>query len=152
MRLRGLSAQRSSASRSLTCAASRNLSPPYFTNGMLRRISSSSSRSLWCAARNSTACWRSVDAALALLEHLLDHVVGLRLVVLHRHVGRSCDRLRASRSFLRYCGRAVRHQRVGGVEDRLRRAVVLLERHDARGGVNCCGNSRMLSTVAARNE
>jgi len=31
MRLRGLSAQRSTASRSFTCAASRNLSPPYFT-------------------------------------------------------------------------------------------------------------------------
>ena len=27
----GLSAQRSTASRSLTCAASRNLRPPYFT-------------------------------------------------------------------------------------------------------------------------
>ena len=36
MRFFGLSAQRSTASRSLTCAASRNLRPPYFTYGMLR--------------------------------------------------------------------------------------------------------------------
>ena len=32
--LRGLSAQRSTASRSLMCAASRNLRPPYFTKGI----------------------------------------------------------------------------------------------------------------------
>ena len=44
------------ASTSLTCAASRNLRPPYFTNGMPRRASSSSSCALWLALRNSTAC------------------------------------------------------------------------------------------------
>ena len=42
-RSRGFSAKRSSASTSLTCAASRNLRPPNFTNGMLRWASSTSS-------------------------------------------------------------------------------------------------------------
>ena len=56
---RGLSASRKQASRSFTCAASRKRSPPYLTYGMPRRPSSSSSRSLWCAARTSTACSRS---------------------------------------------------------------------------------------------
>jgi hypothetical protein len=54
--LRGLSAQRSTASMSLMCAASRNFRPPYFTNGILR-ASSTSSTSLALALRNSTA-WR----------------------------------------------------------------------------------------------
>ena len=42
--------------RSLTCAASRNFSPPNFTKGMFRRTSSTSSGPLWCAVRKSTAC------------------------------------------------------------------------------------------------
>ena len=54
--LRGLSAQRSTHRTSLTCAASRNLSPPNLTNGMPRRASSSSSCALWPELRNSTAC------------------------------------------------------------------------------------------------
>ena len=41
---------------SLMCAASRNFSPPNFTNGMLRRVSSTSSGPLWLDVRNSTAC------------------------------------------------------------------------------------------------
>ncbi len=52
---RGFSAQRSTHSTSFTWAASRNLSPPYFTNGMLRRPNSTSRRSEWWAARSSTA-------------------------------------------------------------------------------------------------
>ena len=47
MRPRGFWAKRSTASRSLTCAASRNLRPPNLTKGMLRRASSSSSAALW---------------------------------------------------------------------------------------------------------
>src|SRR5262249_51993207 len=41
----GLSTSRSTARRSLTCAASRKRRPPYLTNGMPRRVSSSSSSS-----------------------------------------------------------------------------------------------------------
>ena len=52
---RGLAAKRSTASTSLTCAASRNFRPPYLTNGMSRRASSSSSALLCWALRKSTA-------------------------------------------------------------------------------------------------
>ena len=61
--LRRLSAQRSTASMSLMCAASRNFRPPYFTNGMRRRASSTSSTSLALALRNSTAWRRSATPA-----------------------------------------------------------------------------------------
>src|SRR6266853_1428663 len=54
---RGFPAQRRIASRSLTCAASINVSPPYLTNGMLRSASSISSRPLWCEVPNKTAWW-----------------------------------------------------------------------------------------------
>src|SRR5207248_1421099 len=43
----GFSARRSRHSRSFTWAASRKRRPPYFTKGMLRAVSSNSSRSLW---------------------------------------------------------------------------------------------------------
>jgi len=56
-RLRGLAAHCSSASTSFTCAASRNLRPPYLTKGMPRRVISSSSAMLWCEVRKRTA-WR----------------------------------------------------------------------------------------------
>src|SRR5262249_20230603 len=46
-RSRGFSHHRRILSTSLTCAASRNLRPPYFTNGMLRRVNSISSWALW---------------------------------------------------------------------------------------------------------
>ncbi|CFO07522.1 Uncharacterised protein [Bordetella pertussis] len=59
-RERGFSAQRSTDSMSLTWAASRKRRPPNFTNGMLRRVSSSSSAALWLEARNSAACDLSV--------------------------------------------------------------------------------------------
>jgi len=56
MRSFGFCARRRQARTSLTCAASRNFSPPYFTNGMLRRVSSTSSPAEWKALRNNTAC------------------------------------------------------------------------------------------------
>jgi len=55
MRSLAFCAQRKMASTSLTCAASRNFSPPYLTNGMSRRCNSSSSVALASDARNSTA-------------------------------------------------------------------------------------------------
>ena len=55
----GCPAAARAARKSLTCAASRNFSPPYLTNGTPRAVSSTSSRSLWCAARISTAWSRS---------------------------------------------------------------------------------------------
>ncbi len=54
----GFSSSRSTARKSFTCAASTNLRPPYFTKGMLRLESSTSSVSLWWPARKRTACSR----------------------------------------------------------------------------------------------
>ena len=51
-RSRGFSAQRRNASMSLMWAASKNFRPPNFTNGMLRRVSSTSSGR--CDARRGT--------------------------------------------------------------------------------------------------
>ena len=45
--------KRSAASTSFTWALSRNLRPPNFTKGMLRRVSSISSGPLWWLARMS---------------------------------------------------------------------------------------------------
>ena len=88
-----MSTQRRIDSMSLTCAASRNFSPPYFTNGMLRLVSSTSSTSLWCELRNKIA-WRLQRAAdLARGEDLADDVFGLRLCIVQRHVIRLLRRL-----------------------------------------------------------
>ena len=62
-RSRGFSTKRSALSASLTCAASRNFRPPNLTNGMLRRVSSSSSAAEWLPVRNSTACDFRLDPA-----------------------------------------------------------------------------------------
>ena len=82
------------ASTSLTCAASRNFRPPNLTNGMLRRVSSTSSGPLWCEARNSTACYFRARAGLALLQHALDDVA--RLVGLVAHASRAAGARRTA--------------------------------------------------------
>jgi len=64
-------------------------------------------------------------AALARLQHPRHHVSRLALVVRNRDVAR----LRA-RLFLRV--QALADERVGGIEHRLRRAIVLLQRHRGR--------------------
>ena len=155
MRPRGFCAKRSTASTSLTCAASRNLRPPNLTNGMLRRASSSSSAALWCAARNSTACDFSAMPRLALRP--------ARWSATQRAC---CGLVGAPSTSCGCAGRGLVGPQVLGValarraaitafdavEDRLRRAVVALERDEARRRLNCCGKSRMLRTVAPRNE
>ena len=70
--------------RSFTCAVSVNFSPPYFWYGMLRRCSSISSGSEWCAARNSTAWRLQQHAGLAQLEHAAHDEVGLLVLVVAR--------------------------------------------------------------------
>ena len=45
-----------------------------------------------------------------------------------------------------------RDHRIGGGQDRLGRAIVAIERDDARRGSKLLGKSRMLRTVAARKE
>ena len=76
-RSRGFSTKRSAPSASLTCAASRNFRPPNLTNGMLRRVSSSSSAAEWLPVRNSTACDLRARPRFAIREHALGDVARL---------------------------------------------------------------------------
>src|SRR4029077_20102543 len=101
--LRGLSAQRSTPSRSLMWASSRKFRPPYFTKGTLRLASSTSRMSLWLALRKNTA-WRLSGtlasrffststpkkyARLAFLHHLAAENPRLRLQVIDGHHARA---------------------------------------------------------------
>jgi hypothetical protein len=70
-RSRGFSTNRSNASMSLMWAASRNFSPPNFTNGMFRRVSSISSGPLWLDVRIEER------TGLAVLQDALDDKPGL---------------------------------------------------------------------------
>ena len=90
---RGFSAQRRIASRSLTCAASINLSPPYLTNGMLRPASSISSRPLWCEVRNKRLV-AQIDPGLAVLQDLVGDIGCLRHSSLDGHQGQLGRRFR----------------------------------------------------------
>ena len=76
-RSRGFSTKRSSASMSLTCAASRNFSPPNFTNGMLRRVSSTSSGPLWLRGAEQHRLLLQARAGLAVVQDALDDVARL---------------------------------------------------------------------------
>ena len=79
-RSRGFSTNRCNASMSLMWAASRYFSPPNFTNGMFRRVSSISSGPLWLDVRNRTACSLEERAGLAVLQDAFDdkaRLVGL---------------------------------------------------------------------------
>ena len=65
----GSAAKRSSASTSLTCAASRNFSPPNLTNGMLRRVSSSSSAAAVMRGAEQHRLRLQARARFAVLQH-----------------------------------------------------------------------------------
>ena len=82
-RSRGFSTKRSSASMSLTCAASRNFRPPNLTNGMLRRVSSTSSGPLWLRGAEQHRLLLQQRAVLAVLQHALDDVARLVGLVAH---------------------------------------------------------------------
>ena len=147
----GFSAQRSTASMSLTCAASMNLRPPNLTNGMLRRVSSISSMALWCAVRNSTACSLSGMPASRFSRMRGDDAADLADVV-----GTVDERRLVAGAPVRaqVLGEALARQADDGIgrgQDRLRRAVVLLQRDDrGRRLEAAAGKSRMLRTLAAR--
>ncbi len=111
-RSRGFSAKRSTASTSLTWAASRNFKPPNFTKGMLRRVSSISSGPLWCEARNSTACSFSAAAGLAVRQHALADVARLlRLVADGDQLGPLRRRRSVQRFLVKPLGRQADHAR-----------------------------------------
>ena len=80
-RVVGVLGQAQEARRSLTWAISTNFSPPYFSNGMLRRASSISSAREWCSARKSTACSLERHALLAVREDALADPLGLLVLV-----------------------------------------------------------------------
>ncbi len=63
---------------------------------------------------------------------MLDDVERLRLIVLHGDVHRLADRGLVRAQLLLILPRAVAHQHVGRVEDRLHRAIVLLQLDDLR--------------------
>jgi hypothetical protein len=138
-RSRGFCAQRRMASTSLTWRASRNLRPPNLTNGMLRRVSSISSRTLCARPRKSTACDLSLSADFAPGEDLVGDVGGLIDFVAHR------DDLRLLRGgafapqVLAIALLGERDDFVGGGQDGLGRAVVAVERDDARRRVEVRG-------------
>ena len=135
IRLRGLSAQRSTHSTSLTCAASRNLSPPYLTNGMSRRASSSSSCALWLELRNSTACDLSVIPHSRCSSTLVGDAARLIGFVANADQLRLLRRPALGPQVLAVALAGQRDDRVRGVEDRLRRPVVAVQRDDACGRV-----------------
>ncbi len=130
MVLRGLSAQRSTASMSLTCAASRNFRPPYFTNGMLAAQQLDLEHVAGAGVAEQHRLLAQQHAGLAALEHLAADEFGLRLQLVGGDVLRPPALAAHRQQVLAVLARRVAHQRIGHVEDRLRGAVVLRQRDD----------------------
>ena len=105
--------------------------PPYFTNGIRRRVSSSSSRPVSCEVRLRTAWSRSVHSLLARLHHPVADLGGLRGFVAAEDRARGpLPSARSVRSRLGNARLAWAASALASVEDRLGGAVVALERHD----------------------
>ncbi len=97
---------------------------------MLRRVNSTSSGPEWCEARNKHGLRLEREPLLAAFENFLDHVERLIGLVAHADQKRTLGGLSLRPQIL---GEALVGQfddRVGRRQDRLRRAVILLERHD----------------------
>ena len=118
---------------SLMCAASRNFRPPNFTNGMLRRVSSISSGPEWLEVRNSTACCFSSVPDSRFSRMRLDDAAGLVGFVAHRDQPRLCARSSVGPEVLGETLLCQVDHAIGGGKDRLRRAVVAVERDDVGG-------------------
>ena len=129
---RGLAAKRSTASTSLTCAASRKRRPPYFTNGMSRRASSSSSAALSGLLRKRTAWLAQREARLAQGEHALGDPRRFGGFVFDPDQGRPLGRRPIAPERFRVALGGARDDGVRGGEERRRRTVVLLERQHRR--------------------
>ena len=131
-RSRGFSTNRSNASMSLTWAASRNFSPPNFTNGMLRRVSSISSGPLCAGCPEQHGLLLEEGAVFAVFQDALDDEARLVGLVADRDESRLCGRRAFGPEVL---GKALLGEiddAVGGGENRLRRAIVAIERDDVR--------------------
>jgi hypothetical protein len=117
---------------SLMWAASRNFSPPNFTNGMFRRVSSISSGPLWLDVRNRTGLFFEGRAGLAVLQDALDDKAGLVGLVADGNKLRLRGRGALRPEVLGETLLGETDNAVGGGEYRLRRPIVAVERDDAR--------------------
>ena len=97
---------------------------------MLRRVSSISSGPLWCEERNRTACCFSCCAGLAVFQDVFDHVIGLIRFVANRDEPRPLAAAAVGPEIFREALAGETDHAIGRGEDRLRRAVVPLERDD----------------------
>ena len=131
---RGFSSTRRNASTSFTCAASRNLRPPHFSNGILPigELDLEIGRHVAGAEEHGDLAQRR--AFLVQLEDAIDDELRLLLLVARGHEPRRLAARALGPEILRESLGGARDQRVRDVEDRLRRAIVLLERHDRRAG------------------
>ncbi len=127
----GLSVRRSRAMKSLTCAASRKRSPPYLTNGIPRRVSSSSSGSESCPVRNRTACCAQLHALLARGHDAIADLPGLRRFIPGHHELRLDASLALTPQPLGEAVPVLCRDGVRDREDRAGRAVVALKGHRA---------------------
>ena len=91
-------------------------------------------------------------ADLPVFQHALDDVAGLVGLVAHAYQPRTLGRLAVRPEVLgeALCGEL--DYAVGGSENRLGRTVVAIERDDLGRRAELPGKSRILRTVAARNE
>ena len=109
------------------------MSPPYFTNGMLRRASSTSSRREWCAARKSTACRFNAIPASRCSSTRSDHVVHLRRLVPAVTSRGCCSEGRGENRRLGKPSGASPMTALAASRNGLSGAVVLLQGHDCGG-------------------
>ena len=110
------------------CAASRNFSPPNFTKGILRRVSSTSSAGAVMGRAKQHGLRFEANASFAVGKDRFDDVAGLCGVIGHidkrRKIGRSAVRPEV---FGEPLGGKI-DDGIGGGKDRLRRAVISFQR------------------------
>ena len=121
---------RSSASKSLTCAVSRNFKPPNFTKGMLRRVSSISSGCAVVRRPEEHRLLLQARANLAVFQHALDDVAGLVGLVAHADQLRTLGRLAVRPEVLGEALYGKINHAIGGSENGLGRTIVAIERDD----------------------
>jgi hypothetical protein len=120
--------------------------------GMLRRASSSSRAALWWLVRKQHRLRLQRAAGFALAQHLVGHPARLLRLVGHQHQLRALAGGLVGEQVLGMALARGGDHRVARFQDRLRAAVVALQRDERACCVNWRGKSRMLRTVAPRKE
>ena len=142
---RGFSARRRKASKSLTWAVSTNFSPPYLWKGMLPGRQLGLQQHAVVRGPKQHGLPPQGDARLAMFEDLADHEVRLLDLVFARDLDRPLPSVALGPEVLRIALGGQADHAVGGLQDRLRAAVVLLQPDDLRArdnawaGRECCG-------------